>query len=107
LNEILTHYPLAFVVTTGVIGLLVGSFLNVLIWRLPKMLEREWRLQAHDILGLPGETPLPTYNLLLPIPSARTAVTGFGPGKIFRCSVSCCCADAARLARHRSANDTH
>ena len=65
LNEILTHYPLAFVVTAGVIGLLVGSFLNVLIWRLPKMLEREWRLQAHDILGLPGETPLPTYNLLL------------------------------------------
>ncbi|MCY1234249.1 Type 4 prepilin-like proteins leader peptide-processing enzyme [compost metagenome] len=30
------------------------------------MLERDWREQAHDILGLPGETPLPTYNLLLP-----------------------------------------
>ncbi|MGH8376294.1 MAG: prepilin peptidase, partial [Pseudomonas sp.] len=44
----------------------VGSFLNVVIWRLPKMLERDWREQAHDILGLPGETPLPTYNLLLP-----------------------------------------
>ena len=66
LNEILTVYPLAFVVVAAVVGLLVGSFLNVVIWRLPKMLEREWRLQAHDILGLPEDTPLPTYNLLLP-----------------------------------------
>lgn len=66
LNEILIHSPLAFVLLAGITGLLVGSFLNVVIWRLPKMLERDWREQAHDILGLPGETPLPTYNLLLP-----------------------------------------
>ncbi|VVM75789.1 Type 4 prepilin-like proteins leader peptide-processing enzyme [Pseudomonas fluorescens] len=66
LIEILTVYPLAFVVIALVIGLLVGSFLNVVVWRLPKMLAREWRLQAHEILGLPGETPLPTYNLMLP-----------------------------------------
>ena len=66
LNEILTQSALAFVLLAGITGLLVGSFLNVVIWRLPKMLERDWREQAHDILGLPGETPLPTYNLLLP-----------------------------------------
>jgi leader peptidase (prepilin peptidase)/N-methyltransferase len=66
LNEILIHSPLAFVLLAGITGLLVGSFLNVVIWRLPKMLERDWREQAHDILGLPGEAPLPTYNLLLP-----------------------------------------
>ena len=66
LNEILIQYPLAFVVIAGVIGLLVGSFLNVLVWRLPKMLEREWRVQAHEILGLPGESTLPTFNLFLP-----------------------------------------
>ncbi|MDZ4324989.1 prepilin peptidase [Pseudomonas sp. NFX71] len=66
LNEILTLYPLAFVGIALIVGLLVGSFLNVVIWRLPKMLAREWRLQAYEILGLPGETPLPTYNLMLP-----------------------------------------
>ncbi|MFL1528193.1 prepilin peptidase [Pseudomonas sp. O230] len=66
LNEILTLYPLAFVLLALVVGLLVGSFLNVVIWRLPKMLAREWRLQAYDILGLPVETPQPTYNLMLP-----------------------------------------
>ncbi|UZE11142.1 prepilin peptidase [Pseudomonas sp. B21-053] len=66
LTDYLTLYPLAFVITALVLGLLVGSFLNVVIWRLPKMLEREWRTQAHDVLGLPIETPPPTYNLMLP-----------------------------------------
>jgi leader peptidase (prepilin peptidase)/N-methyltransferase len=66
LNEILTAYPMAFVALALLVGLLVGSFLNVVIWRLPKMLERDWRLQAHDILGQPLDTPQPTYNLMLP-----------------------------------------
>ncbi|WP_085584234.1 MULTISPECIES: A24 family peptidase [unclassified Pseudomonas] len=66
LDELFALYPLAFVCTALLLGLVVGSFLNVLVWRLPKMLEREWRQQARDILGMPGETPLPTYNLMLP-----------------------------------------
>lgn len=66
LIDYLTFYPLAFVIFALVLGLVIGSFLNVVVWRLPKMLEREWRVQAHDVLGLPGETPLPTYNLMLP-----------------------------------------
>ena len=57
---------MAFVALALLVGLLVGSFLNVVIWRLPKMLERDWRLQAHDILGQPLDTPQPTYNLMLP-----------------------------------------
>ncbi|WP_095057142.1 A24 family peptidase [Pseudomonas sp. Irchel s3f7] len=66
LNDILTLHPQAFVIVAGLIGLLLGSFLNVVIWRLPKMLERDWRMQAHDILGLADEPSLPTYNLMLP-----------------------------------------
>lgn len=65
-DELLILHPLTFVVIALVLGLLVGSFLNVVVWRLPKMLAREWRQQAHEILGLPEETPQPTYNLLLP-----------------------------------------
>ncbi|XAZ57819.1 prepilin peptidase [Pseudomonas salmasensis] len=49
-----------------VLGLIVGSFLNVLVWRLPKMLEREWRAQAHEILDLPAEPGGPAYNLMRP-----------------------------------------
>ncbi|SEB49469.1 type 4 prepilin peptidase 1 Aspartic peptidase. MEROPS family A24A [Pseudomonas saponiphila] len=66
LTEVLTLYPLSFVSAALILGLLVGSFLNVLVWRLPKMLERDWRAQAHEVLGLPPEPAGATYNLLLP-----------------------------------------
>ncbi|MHC8297844.1 prepilin peptidase [Pseudomonas sp. ZS1P83] len=66
LNDILILYPLAFVIAAMLVGLLIGSFLNVVVWRLPKMLDREWRQEARDVLGLPSETPLPTFNLMLP-----------------------------------------
>lgn len=66
LTEVLSLYPLAFVLASLVLGLIVGSFLNVLAWRLPRMLERDWRAQAHEILGLPAEPVTAPYNLLLP-----------------------------------------
>ena len=49
----------------GVLGLVVGSFLNVVIHRLPKMLSREWEAQC---AALRGETAseTPTYNLVVP-----------------------------------------
>jgi leader peptidase (prepilin peptidase)/N-methyltransferase len=34
--------PLFFTVLAGILGLTVGSFLNVVIHRLPRMMEREW-----------------------------------------------------------------
>ena len=36
---------------TGLLGLLVGSFLNVVILRLPRRLEHDWRVQARELLG--------------------------------------------------------
>jgi leader peptidase (prepilin peptidase)/N-methyltransferase len=64
-------FPEAFldpVVATAialVVGLCVGSFLNVVIHRLPKMLERGWQAQCAE---LRGETPAPeaAYNLVVP-----------------------------------------
>jgi leader peptidase (prepilin peptidase)/N-methyltransferase len=57
--------PWALVAIAAVVGLCVGSFLNVVIHRLPTMLERGWAEQCADLRGetLPGE---PTYNLLVP-----------------------------------------
>jgi leader peptidase (prepilin peptidase)/N-methyltransferase len=52
-----------------VMGLLFGSFLNVVIYRLPIMLEREWRLQAHEHLtGLErvNNDQQARFNLLTP-----------------------------------------
>jgi len=36
--------PTLFIFISGILGLLVGSFLNVVIHRLPIMMECEWRL---------------------------------------------------------------
>ena len=58
--------PWAFACMALVLGLIIGSFLNVLVWRLPKMLEREWRAQAQEVLGLPTEPAGPAYNLMRP-----------------------------------------
>ena len=66
MSALLSEHPLAFVLLALVLGLIVGSFLNVLVWRLPKMLEREWRAQAHEVLGLPAEPAGPTSNLMHP-----------------------------------------
>jgi leader peptidase (prepilin peptidase) / N-methyltransferase len=60
------EHPWAFVALAVALGLIVGSFLNVLVWRLPKMLAREWRAQAHEVLGLPAEPAGSTYNLAYP-----------------------------------------
>ena len=54
-----------FALFAGILGLLVGSFLNVVIHRLPKMMEREWHTQCAELNGKTPE-PAPRYNLLVP-----------------------------------------
>jgi len=50
-----------------VFGLCVGSFLNVVIHRLPKMMEREWRAQCAELAGVPAPGAAEgRYNLLVP-----------------------------------------
>lgn len=50
----------------GFFGLLVGSFLNVVIYRLPKMMERQWQLESVPANGLEAGAPLPPFNLMVP-----------------------------------------
>ncbi|PKM24870.1 MAG: prepilin peptidase [Gammaproteobacteria bacterium HGW-Gammaproteobacteria-13] len=65
-TDILASHVLAFILCVLLIGLLVGSFLNVLIYRLPAMMQRDWREQAREILELPAEPQTATFNLILP-----------------------------------------
>ncbi len=72
--------PAAWVAVVFIFSLLIGSFLNVVIHRIPVMLDREWRTQAQEILrgrqedvGLkpdlqpePQASPEPRYNLVVP-----------------------------------------
>jgi leader peptidase (prepilin peptidase)/N-methyltransferase len=46
---VLQHSPGFFVSFCALIGLIVGSFLNVVIYRLPRMLEREWQQQCAEL----------------------------------------------------------
>lgn len=64
--DFLASHVLAFVLLALLIGLLIGSFLNVVIYRLPKMMQRDWRAQAREILELPAEPAGATFNLILP-----------------------------------------
>lgn len=64
--EFLASNTLAFVLCALVLGLLVGSFLNVVIYRLPIMMQREWRSQAREFLELPAEPDGSRFNLILP-----------------------------------------
>ncbi len=68
LLQLLETDPTALIITAGLSGLVVGSFLNVVISRLPIMIERDWRREAIDYLGIatePAPEPQP-FNLLKP-----------------------------------------
>jgi leader peptidase (prepilin peptidase) / N-methyltransferase len=65
LLQLLTAHPLAYVATVFVLGLLVGSFLNVVIHRLPIMLERQWRAQCDELAGKPV-SQTESFNLVMP-----------------------------------------
>ena len=57
--------PPAFVVVAACLGLIVGSFLNVVIHRLPIMLEREWQVHCAELHGTTLAATEP-YNLVVP-----------------------------------------
>ena len=57
--------PLLLGVATTLLGLLVGSFLNVVILRLPRMLENEWKAEARELLDLPA-VEMPRLSLMRP-----------------------------------------
>jgi leader peptidase (prepilin peptidase)/N-methyltransferase len=64
ISTLSTSPPLA-VALCALVGLFIGSFLNVVIHRLPKILEREWQAQAADLRGEPLPDA-PRFNLATP-----------------------------------------
>jgi leader peptidase (prepilin peptidase) / N-methyltransferase len=75
LIQVLQNQAVTLAAVCALVGLVVGSFLNVVIHRLPKMLERDWDGQAADVLehkGLPDVakklrgSDAQRYNLMTP-----------------------------------------
>ncbi|KAF1312779.1 prepilin peptidase [Pseudomonas sp. SG-MS2] len=62
---LLAEQPAYFLTLATVLGLLVGSFINVVAYRLPIMLERQWQREAQEALGLPTDEH-ERFDLCLP-----------------------------------------
>src|SRR6202049_2057268 len=60
LAALYAHSPAVFAGSMFLLGLVIGSFLNVVIYRLPIMLERDWRSQAAELLSSVGDTAATT-----------------------------------------------
>ncbi len=79
---VLIHFleanPAAFVISATVLGLILGSFLNVVIYRLPLIMEREWRAQCAELLNAPDEVSSPDQPFNLVVPRSRCPQCGHG-----------------------------
>ncbi|MDG4554019.1 MAG: A24 family peptidase [Candidatus Competibacter sp.] len=63
LLELLAGSPALFVILTVLFGLMIGSFLNVVVYRLPLMMQREWRAQCAELLDQPIPDDAPRLSL--------------------------------------------
>ena len=61
-------YPAVFVVFIAILSLIIGSFLNVVIYRLPKMMENEWQQEYQQYFAPDNAAaaPVATFNLAVP-----------------------------------------
>lgn len=60
------QYPVLYLGTLFVFGSLIGSFLNVVIYRLPVMMQREWRNDCLEFLEQPNDNDDARFNLSVP-----------------------------------------
>ncbi len=88
LVDLLQQSPVFLITLVGVIGLLVGSFLNVVVYRLPLMMQREWRKECLAYLASTGDFVLPAgaeqpdstpFNLTLPLSRCSHCLTPIKP----------------------------
>jgi leader peptidase (prepilin peptidase)/N-methyltransferase len=63
---LLAASPALFAAAAFLFGLAIGSFLNVVIHRLPRMLEQDWRAQAAELEGRQAPDVVVPYNLVTP-----------------------------------------
>jgi leader peptidase (prepilin peptidase)/N-methyltransferase len=67
MTELLSQSPAIFIAVVFAFALMIGSFLNVVIYRLPLMMQREWRDQCQELLAEAGpDLPEGRFNLVVP-----------------------------------------
>lgn len=63
--NLLQEQPGIFIAVSVVFGLMVGSFLNVVIYRLPLIMQKEWERNCQELQGQDPQEAAP-YNLVVP-----------------------------------------
>jgi leader peptidase (prepilin peptidase)/N-methyltransferase len=74
--ELMSESAPVYIAVVFAFTLLIGSFLNVVIHRLPIMMEREWREQADELAKTPPEHELPDGRFDLVVPRSRCPSCG-------------------------------
>ena len=76
--ELFTQAPAVFIAVAFAFALMIGSFLNVVIYRLPLMMQRDWREQCDELSKEPApDLPEGKFNLVVPrsrCPSCGAAI---------------------------------
>ncbi len=81
--NILLNLPYCLTALTGIIGLIVGSFLNVVIYRLPIMMQSNWRKECYEFLNMDpivNSKKQESFNLALPLshcPNCKAPITPY------------------------------
>ncbi len=80
--ELMSESAAVFIAVVFIFTLIIGSFLNVVIYRLPIMMERDWREQADELISTPCEQAMPEgrFDLVMPrsrCPSCGTLITAW------------------------------
>ncbi len=74
--ELFTQSAPAFIAVVFAFALVIGSFLNVVIYRLPLMMEREWREQCEELAKTPPLQEMPEDRFDLIVPRSRCPSCG-------------------------------
>jgi len=80
LFDLLQTSPALLLSLCTLLGLFVGSFLNVVVYRLPIMMNRGWKAECHEFLELDPPVEEKTFNLMVPrsaCPSCGNMITAW------------------------------
>ena len=79
--DYLSTNPALFSCVIGIVGLMVGSFLNVVIYRLPVIMQRNWSKECRDYLGMAAapQTVGDTFNLVFPLSRCPACLAAIKP----------------------------